>query len=119
MTDDIKLLPCPFCGGCDLELQQMEADNGETNYVVCNNCLANGGYYPGDKNTSPHEAAGFWNIRPPLDAAAPELLAALETIQFWLAQGNFSALPIGAIRDMQQAKNQAVAAIAKTKGETE
>ena len=67
-----ELKSCPFCGCTDLGFEQMEADEGgETNYVSCDNCLASGGYFPGNDSTSPEEAAIAWNSRVSPESGLP------------------------------------------------
>lgn len=52
-----KLLPCPFCGCADLEMQHVSDMWGETSKVECKGCLASG------PQANVHAAAVLWNRR--------------------------------------------------------
>lgn len=66
MTDDQQrareLMPCPFCGSADSEMQQAQAEH----YVQCLECEASTSLLG-----SRHEARELWNRRAAL-RAAPE-----------------------------------------------
>lgn len=66
MNEELKLLPCPFCGG-KAEMEHMHEDNGcpevyyrEWNYYIvkCRNCGASSGYCFNEKI-----ATNEWNSR--------------------------------------------------------
>ena len=74
-----ELLPCPFCGSCDLTFEydrnRHETDMG-CNFVFCNNCECRGPDEPLDRKEetdedyyranreADEEAARLWNRRP-------------------------------------------------------
>lgn len=66
MSNEMKLLPCPFCGG-EAEIEHIHDDNGcpEVYYrewdfyiVKCKNCGVSTTYYSNNK-----VAADHWNSR--------------------------------------------------------
>lgn len=57
MVNDLKLLPCPFCGGC-AEFRRSLGDTGMRFWVECLKCRA-GGTDGCDKG----DAAELWNRR--------------------------------------------------------
>lgn len=52
MTDELK--PCPFCGGDDLEVTDMDGDH----YVLCHGCALEAPFHD-----SRAEAVAAWNRR--------------------------------------------------------
>lgn len=60
--DTPELLPCPFCGGCDLGLEL--SDENDVNcmvFVRCATCCAEGPIRPVREQ---YGARKHWNIRP-------------------------------------------------------
>ncbi len=56
---EIKLKPCPFCGGTNLRIM-----GGIGKYVKCRDCEASSGHLPGDAcNADEAHAAEAWNNR--------------------------------------------------------
>jgi len=51
-----NLLPCPFCGGTDLNDQDWWGDDGDMDAIECRTCLASA-------------PAQIWNLRPGLRTA--------------------------------------------------
>ena len=63
--DDVKLLPCPFCGEADAFTERADFSSS---YVVCNNCLTRGPTccQDDDDEDEPGKDAAIaaWNTRP-------------------------------------------------------
>lgn len=70
---DIPIKPCPFCGGTDLSIDEIDMDIWS---VVCEGCGANGpAFFPGkngEKASVEGEAGAvvWWNKRPAEGLAA-------------------------------------------------
>ena len=66
---DRELLPCPFCGGTDIDASYSLAGNGDIN-AGCMTCGASG---PDAKTQEPGESAKAWNRRssPPDGVTVP------------------------------------------------
>ena len=60
MTDELK--PCPFCGGDDLEVTDMDGDH----YVLCHGCALEAPFHD-----SRAEAVAAWNRRAAIAAPQP------------------------------------------------
>lgn len=59
---EIKLLPCPFCGGeARLRGERYFQPNVRRN-VICKECFSNSGWYKTDE-----EAIKAWNTRKPME----------------------------------------------------
>ena len=110
MTEELK--PCPFCGCEEVEY----CNTNEFSYWFrCVDCGTDSGTY---NTNSKEEAVAFWNTRTPqLPSDWEGMREALEGLLFWLAQGNFSSLPMKAIEDMQTTKKRAQAALAVVRKE--
>lgn len=67
---EVELLPCPFCGGEDLEVKtdnEMHMDRGARAVVMCNTCRAQGAiaeieWYEREAKAKT-EAIKLWNRR--------------------------------------------------------
>lgn len=72
---EIKLKPCPFCGGKAYADIQYYHDDTELTAVKCSKCVAMTGYWSGDN------AVKHWNTRPSEKTinkkAVPELIHTL------------------------------------------
>lgn len=58
-----ELRACPFCGELE-KLRVIDSNgDGESCFVTCDNCNADGGQYGGADSTQRHEAINLWNRR--------------------------------------------------------
>ena len=67
MSEELKLLPCPFCGGTNLRVCTGE-------YVHCPDCGTDGPFFICMKGDEDHtaEAIAAWNRRTPSDSNGGE-----------------------------------------------
>lgn len=70
---EIKLLPCPFCGGkarisCDTEATRDSEGRLWAYTIVCDSCCATSGL-----SYSPERAKKAWNTRKPIDDMVEQL----------------------------------------------
>lgn len=88
---EIKLLPCPFCGGegsisCDPEATKDSNGRLWAFTVVCNSCCATGGLC-----YSPEMATNSWNTRKPIDKVVEQLEERTEFLSGCTKYGNENA----------------------------
>lgn len=74
----VQLLPCPFCGSEHIDYAIWPAPEGDSHYIVCLNCEANG-----RQEYSEREAVAAWNTRAALTSAKAQPVAWMRTLETW------------------------------------
>lgn len=90
-----ELLPCPFCGGNDLaiENQVVHPDNYHSAFVRCNDCEMDGpsslslpepdGCWMPDAESAQEAAGKAWNRRAPAAKVPQTNKEPIETVKYW------------------------------------
>lgn len=74
---EIKLLPCPFCGG---EVEIVGINNENPFYVVCENCGLEFGHPDYGKEYHYYQIIKAWNTRKPMERIVERLQGKKKTL---------------------------------------